>query len=132
MSDILNMKGISKSFPGVKALDGVHLDVKKGTVHAVMGENGAGKSTLMKVLFGEYQPDEGEILFEGQKVQFKSVKDAVEHGISMIYHPFAVTLSHGCIASVLYYTGFRPFCQARCGTLRNTAERLFRTFFGSI
>ena len=85
MGDILNMKGISKSFPGVKALDNVHLDVKEGTVHAVMGENGAGKSTLMKVLFGQYQPDEGEILFEGKKVQFKSVKDAVEHGISMIY-----------------------------------------------
>lgn len=79
------MRNISKSFPGVKALDGVELKVKKGTVHAVMGENGAGKSTLMKVLFGQYAPDEGEIIFEGNKVAFKSVKEAVNCGISMIY-----------------------------------------------
>lgn len=79
------MRNISKSFPGVKALDGVNLQVKKGTVHAVMGENGAGKSTLMKVLFGQYQPDEGEIFFEGKRVSFKSVKEAVTAGISMIY-----------------------------------------------
>ena len=79
------MRNISKSFPGVKALDEVDLQVEKGTVHAVMGENGAGKSTLMKVLFGQYQPDGGEILFEGKPVQFKSVKEAVASGISMIY-----------------------------------------------
>lgn len=79
------MKNISKSFPGVKALDGVNLQVEPGTVHAVMGENGAGKSTLMKVLFGQYAPDDGEILFEGGNVRFKSVKEAVNHGISMIY-----------------------------------------------
>lgn len=79
------MRNISKSFPGVKALDGVNLRVEQGTVHAVMGENGAGKSTLMKVLFGQYAPDEGEILLNGQPVQFKSVKEAVNHGISMIY-----------------------------------------------
>ena len=79
------MRNISKSFPGVKALDGVNLQVKKGTVHAVMGENGAGKSTLMKVLFGQYPADEGEIFFEGKQVNFKSVKEAVNAGISMIY-----------------------------------------------
>ena len=79
------MRNISKSFPGVKALDGVHLEVEKGTVHAVMGENGAGKSTLMKVLFGQYIPDEGEIFFEGKKANFTSVKEAVNAGISMIY-----------------------------------------------
>lgn len=85
ISCLLEMKNISKSFPGVKALDGVQLQVEQGTVHAVMGENGAGKSTLMKVLFGQYAPDEGEIIFEGQPVAFKSVKEAVNHGISMIY-----------------------------------------------
>ena len=79
------MRNISKSFPGVKALDGVALKVEKGTVHAVMGENGAGKSTLMKVLFGQYAPDEGEIIFDGSRVSFKSVKEAVSSGISMIY-----------------------------------------------
>lgn len=79
------MRNISKSFPGVKALDGVQLRVEQGTVHAVMGENGAGKSTLMKVLFGQYEPDEGEIIFEGKPISFKSVKEAVNCGISMIY-----------------------------------------------
>lgn len=79
------MRNISKSFPGVKALDGVDLQVEQGTVHALMGENGAGKSTLMKVLFGQYTPDTGEILYEGEPTNFKSVKEAVNHGISMIY-----------------------------------------------
>ena len=79
------MKNITKSFPGVKALDGVNLSITQGSVHSVMGENGAGKSTLMKVLFGQHQADEGEIFYEGKKVEFKSVKDAVNHGISMIY-----------------------------------------------
>ena len=86
------MKNISKSFPGVKALDNVNLQVREGTIHALMGENGAGKSTLMKVLFGQYQPDEGEILLRGEKVQFKSVKEAVNHGISMIYQELSPIL----------------------------------------
>lgn len=87
---ILEMNGISKKFPGVKALDGVDLKVKKGTVHALMGENGAGKSTLMKCLFGIYRSDDGEIVLGGKKVQFKNAKDALENGISMIHqelHP---------------------------------------------
>ena len=79
------MRDITKSFPGVKALDGVNLKVEKGTVHALMGENGAGKSTLMKILFGQQPPDIGTILFNGQEVHFKSVKEAVNAGISMIY-----------------------------------------------
>lgn len=86
------MKNITKSFPGVKALDGVDLTVKQGTVHAVMGENGAGKSTLMKVLFGQYPADSGEIIFEGNKVNFHSVKEAVNHGISMIYQELSPIL----------------------------------------
>lgn len=82
---ILEMKNISKSFPGVKALDDVTLKVRPGTVHALMGENGAGKSTLMKCLFGIYTPDSGEVIIEGNKVQFKNAKDALESGISMIH-----------------------------------------------
>ena len=65
---VLELKNISKSFPGVKALDGVSFTLKKGTVHALMGENGAGKSTLMKCAFGLYDPDEGEVYFNGEKV----------------------------------------------------------------
>ena len=63
----LEMRGVSKSFPGVKALDQVNLKVRPGTVHALMGENGAGKSTLMKCLFGIYHMDEGEIYLDGEK-----------------------------------------------------------------
>ncbi len=82
---VLEMNNVSKSFPGVKALDGVTLKVKPGTVHALMGENGAGKSTLMKCLFGLYSMDEGEILFNGEPVRINSVKEALKLGISMIH-----------------------------------------------
>ncbi|AOT73142.1 galactose/methyl galactoside ABC transporter ATP-binding protein MglA [Geosporobacter ferrireducens] len=79
------MIGISKEFPGVKALDRVELRVNKGTVHALMGENGAGKSTLMKCLFGIYHADEGEIYLEGKKVNFTSAKQALDNGVSMVH-----------------------------------------------
>lgn len=82
---ILAMNHISKSFPGVKALDDVSFHVRRGTVHALMGENGAGKSTLMKCLFGIYSLDEGEILFDGKPVHFHNPKDALSAGISMIH-----------------------------------------------
>ncbi len=81
----VELRGISKSFPGVRALDDVSLKVLPGTVHALMGENGAGKSTLMKCLFGIYQPDEGGIVIEGQPRQFTNSKQAIDAGISMIH-----------------------------------------------
>ncbi len=87
---VLEMKEISKSFPGVKALDKVSLKVRRGTVHALMGENGAGKSTLMKCAFGLYHPDEGEILIDGEPVHFRDARDAMDKGVSMIHqelHP---------------------------------------------
>jgi methyl-galactoside transport system ATP-binding protein len=79
------MHNISKSFPGVIALDNVQLQIRPGTVHALMGENGAGKSTLMKCLFGIYHPDGGSIKVNGEEVHFLGAKDALEHGISMIH-----------------------------------------------
>ncbi|MDC7124356.1 MAG: sugar ABC transporter ATP-binding protein [Spirochaetales bacterium] len=82
---ILEMKNITKSFPGVKALDDVTLKIRPGQVHALMGENGAGKSTLMKCLFGMYKEDAGEIYLNGERVNFHSTKDALEHGVSMIH-----------------------------------------------
>lgn len=82
---ILEMKNISKSFPGVKALDKVSFSLKRGTVHALMGENGAGKSTLMKCAFGLYDPDEGEVYFQGDKVHFENPRQGLEAGISMIH-----------------------------------------------
>lgn len=86
MSDfLLDIQGLEKSFPGVKALKGVSLQVKKGEVHALMGENGAGKSTLIKVLTGIYQKDAGSIWFDGEKTYIKSPIEANEKGISTIY-----------------------------------------------
>lgn len=82
---LLRMEGICKEFPGVKALDGVNLTVKAGTVHALMGENGAGKSTLMKCLFGVYQKNAGTVYLEGKEVNFKNSKEALEHGVAMVH-----------------------------------------------
>ena len=81
----LEMHGISKSFPGVKALDNVNLSVRPGTVHALMGENGAGKSTLMKCLFGIYKMDEGEVLVDGQKMNISNPDEALHHGLAMVH-----------------------------------------------
>lgn len=85
---LLEMKGIGKSFPGVKALEGVHITVRAGQVHALLGENGAGKSTLIKILSGAYIRDEGEILWEGQPTEIRSPQDAQNLGISTIYQEF--------------------------------------------
>ena len=82
---LLEMRGITKEFPGVKALDGVNLTVRAGTVHALMGENGAGKSTLMKCLFGIYSRDGGTITLDGKEVNFKSAKEALENGVAMVH-----------------------------------------------
>jgi methyl-galactoside transport system ATP-binding protein len=87
---VLEMKGITKLFPGVKSLDDVTLNLRPGSVHALMGENGAGKSTLMKCLFGLYQPDRGTIVLDGRAVLIKEPKQALDLGISMIHqelHP---------------------------------------------
>jgi len=83
--NILEMRNVSKRFPGVLALDNVSISVKRGTVHALMGENGAGKSTLMKCLFGIYHMDEGSIIVNDQKRHFNSASDAMAAGVSMIH-----------------------------------------------
>ena len=82
---LLRMTDITKTFPGVKALDHVSLEVKAGTVHALMGENGAGKSTLMKCLFGIYSKDSGHIYLEGREVNFTSSKEALNNGVAMVH-----------------------------------------------
>ena len=87
-STVLEMRGITKRFPGVVANDHVDFDLRKGEVHALLGENGAGKSTLMNILYGLYKPDEGEILSRGQKVSFHSAKDAIDRGIGMVHQHF--------------------------------------------
>ena len=89
----LELKGICKSFPGVKALDNVQLSVRPGTVHALMGENGAGKSTLMKCLFGIYKMDAGEIYLDGEKIEVKDPDDAMNKGIAMVHQELQPVLA---------------------------------------
>ena len=81
----LEMRGVVKQFPGVKALDHAQLKLRPGTVHALMGENGAGKSTLMKCMFGIYKMDEGEIYYEGKKVDIQDPLHALVMGIAMVH-----------------------------------------------
>lgn len=98
---VLQMRGISKSFPGVKALDDARLEVRRGEVHVLLGENGAGKSTLMKVLSGVYLKDEGEILYEGKPVEIRNIQDARKLGISII-HQELFMLAERNIAQNIY------------------------------
>lgn len=86
MADIiLELKNITKIFPGVKALDKVNFVLERGQIHALMGENGAGKSTFIKIITGVHSADEGEMFLEGQKVNFKNPKDAQKNSIAAIY-----------------------------------------------
>ena len=85
---VLEMRGIRKAFPGVIANDDVSFDVRRGEVHALLGENGAGKSTLMNILYGLYRPDAGEIRLNGKPVSFASARDAIQAGIGMVHQHF--------------------------------------------
>lgn len=89
----LEMRDIVKQFPGVLAADHIHFDIRAGEVHALLGENGAGKSTLMKMLYGLYAPDGGEILLNGQPIKIKSPHDAITQGIGMIHQHFMLVPS---------------------------------------
>ena len=90
---ILSIHNVSKSFPGVKALDNVSMDVRRGVVHGIVGENGAGKSTLMKILSGVYTKDSGEVVFDGRLVEKTTPIDALRSGLSIIYQEFSLVNS---------------------------------------
>src|SRR6266542_2716875 len=85
---VLELRGITKSFPGILANDHVDFDLLPAEVHALLGENGAGKSTLMSILYGLYHPDEGEIRINGKQIAFRSAKDAIDAGIGMVHQHF--------------------------------------------
>ncbi|GIM45139.1 ribose import ATP-binding protein RbsA [Collibacillus ludicampi] len=108
---LLELRGIKKSFYGVKALDGMNLQVGKGEVLAVLGENGAGKSTMMKIIAGVYQPDEGEILIEGKSVTIKNTVDAQNLGISIIHQEFNL-IPHLSVAENIFL-GREPMKRGR-------------------
>ena len=97
---LLQMVEISKSFPGVKALDKVSLNVHRGTVHALMGENGAGKSTLMKCLFGIYGKDSGHIYLEGKEINFKNSREALDNGVAMVHQELNQALKRSVMDNI--------------------------------
>src|ERR1700683_303528 len=125
---VLRMEGISKTFPGVRALSNVKLYARKGSVHALMGENGAGKSTLMKCLIGIYPPDSGTITFKGEKLNITNTHYALSKGISMIHQELS-PIPQMTVAENIYL-GRAPF--TLCGLVdmpkmnRMTAELLNR------
>ena len=96
----VSMNGISKRFPGVVALDGVTIEVRRGEVHAICGENGAGKSTLMKILSGVYQPDDGTLLVAGREVRFAGTQNAEAAGIAIIHQELALVEDLSVAANV--------------------------------
>ena len=98
---VLEARGITKRFPGVLANDHIDFAIKSGEIHAVLGENGAGKTTLMKILFGEYQPDEGEIYISGKPVRFRSPLDAIEMGIGMVHQNRKLVSAHSVIENII-------------------------------
>lgn len=123
------MESISKSFPGVRALDNVSLTVKAGSVHALMGENGAGKSTLMKCLFGVYAKDRGQILLDGEEVSFKSSKEALTHGVAMVHQELNQALKLSVSENMWLgrfprYVRWLPFINKR--RMREETKRAFR------
>ena len=97
---LLEMNGISKEFPGVKALDNVNLNIRPHSVHALMGENGAGKSTLMKCLFGIYKKDAGTILLDGEEINFRSSKEALDNGVSMVHQELNQVLQRNVMDNI--------------------------------
>ncbi len=88
MTTVLELRGITKTFPGVLANDNVNLTLEHGEIHALLGENGAGKTTLMNILYGLYKPDKGEILVQDQKVDILDPNHAIAHGIGMVHQHF--------------------------------------------
>lgn len=126
---LLQMKGISKSFPGVNALTNVQLDLHYGEVLALVGENGAGKSTLMKILTGIYEKDEGEIIFEGKPISPKNTKEAQELGISIIHQELNLmqdlTIAQNIFIGREPTTGFNFFLKEK--ELNERASKLFES-----
>jgi simple sugar transport system ATP-binding protein len=98
---LLEVRGITKRFPGVVANDGVDFDMRAGEIHAILGENGAGKSTLMKILYGLMQPDEGEIFVGGRRVKLSSPQDAIELGIGMVHQNRKLVNAHTVLENIV-------------------------------
>ncbi len=119
---ILEMKGISKSFPGVKALDGVDFNLRSGEVHALMGENGAGKSTLIKVITGVYEKDSGRSVLSGKEIHFRSPQEAQNSGIGTVYQEITLCPNLTVAENLFIGRGRRAFVQWK--QMNDNAEKL--------
>lgn len=115
---VVDMRHISKSFPGIKANDDISLTLKKGEIHALLGENGAGKSTLMSILFGLIEPDEGEIYINGQEAKIRNPNDATALGIGMVHQHFKLVECYTALQNIIL--GFEP---TKFGFLKPKAVR---------
>ena len=126
MDTILKLDNITKSFPGVKALQGIHLDIARGEIHALLGENGAGKSTLMKILSGIYQPDDGTIVIDGPERHFTSYHDAVAAGVGIVFQEFSLIPYLNAVENMFLGREFRTrFGMLDRAKMRRAAAEIF-------
>ncbi len=125
MDPVLTLRGISKSFPGVRALQGIDLDVLPGEIHALLGENGAGKSTLMKILSGIYQPDGGTIRIAGQERHFAGYREAVAAGVGIVFQEFSLIPYLNAVENIFLGRERRRFGLLDRAAMRREAAALF-------
>jgi simple sugar transport system ATP-binding protein len=121
------MRGISKQFGRVQALDNVGLTVESGSIHGVVGENGAGKSTLMKVLYGAYQADSGEVRVNGKAVNIRSSKEAIALGIGMVSQHYGIVPELSLLDNLIL--GAEPSIVLDKGKIRERASKIAQRFF---
>ena len=125
MSTILKLRDISKSFPGVRALSGINLDIEQGEIHALLGENGAGKSTLMKILSGIYTPDEGQIIIDGKERRFATSEEARVAGVGIVFQEFSLVPYLNAVENIYLGRELRRFGMLDRRRMREVAARLF-------
>ena len=125
--DILRLEGISKAYPGVKALDNVGFSLKKGEVHALVGENGAGKSTLIKCISGAIRPDSGKIFLDNKEFLSIGPKDTIEHGIVTVYQELNLIPSLSVAENVFVGSGGEEKCYITAKRWSKTAKKYWKT-----